>query len=314
MFDFISVGNKARKTKPVFIIGAARSGTSVLWRVMQKHSAFRIKERNLVETSIFAFVNQCDTFTENTPDSLFRFMLSDKEAYGAFLRLIAPIRTWHAWIRNSATAKLLRKFKFFRDKFDYGFRTNFNDFFVLCYFHIAQKTRGAKRLLEKSPNNIHYLNELLFCYPDCKMLYIYRHPIEVYASYKKRLETEGEADWCNFDAESFVKKYAEDMTLLGKALQTLGEQLLVFRYEDFTANPSESFRKICAFVGEEFEEEAVREEKPDLSYHIDPHLFGNITSKTKDWQKYVSAEEAKYIENALEEILENYGYSRFTSR
>jgi hypothetical protein len=315
MFEFFSVANTYRKTTPVFIIGAARSGTTILWRILQKHSSFRLRESNLVETSIFAYTNQCDTFSEKKPENLFRFMLSDEKNYGEFLRVIAPIRRWQRWIKTSFWAKILRKTAFFRKKFDYGFRINGNDCFVLCYFYFAQKARGAKRLLEKSPNNIHFLQELLICFPESKMLYIYRHPIEVYSSYKKRLTVEkDDADWCNYSSKTFIEKYRSDMTQLGIALNTLGNRLLVFRYEDFTANPTENYRKICEFIGEEFEEEAVKEEKPDLSFHIDPHLFGAITSKTKDWQKYVSEEEAREIEDALEEIMENYGYSRFTEK
>ena len=312
MFDFIRIGNAYRQTKPVFIIGAARSGTTILWRILQKHSSFRTKVNNLVETSIFAYVNQCDTFSTENPDNLFRFMLSDKEKYANFLRVISPIQSWHKWIKNSFLANQLRKITFFQQKFDFGWRSNFNDFFILCYFYFAQNARGCKRLLEKSPNNIHYINELLMAFPNCLMMFIYRHPIEVFASYKKRLTIEADADWCAYSVESFIEKYREDMTLLGKAINILGDKLLVFRYEDFTANPSENYAKICTFLGEKYEEDAISEEKPDLSFHIDPHLFGNITTKTKDWQKYVSEEEALLIENQLGDIMENYGYERFT--
>jgi ABC-type polar amino acid transport system ATPase subunit len=51
------ISDEMKNDHPVFIVGEARSGTSVLYRTLQKHSSFRPKEINLVESKILSYAN-----------------------------------------------------------------------------------------------------------------------------------------------------------------------------------------------------------------------------------------------------------------
>ena len=70
--------------------GEARSGTSILYRTLQKHSSFRPREINLAETNIFAHLRRTFMFDQTYPETLRQFMLGDEAAYQEFLRSIAP--------------------------------------------------------------------------------------------------------------------------------------------------------------------------------------------------------------------------------
>jgi hypothetical protein len=55
------------------------------------------------------------------------------------------------------------------------------------------------------------------------------------------------------------------------------------------------------------------EKKPDLSrFEADPHLFGKIVKKTKNWEEFVSLDKAKLLEDNLEDLILTYGYKRYT--
>lgn len=93
------------------------------------------------------------------------------------------------------------------------------------------------------------------------------------------------------------------------------ETMCLVSYENFTQEPEDEFRKICDFLGVPFEEDALKEENPNLSkWKPDPHLFGPIVSRTKKWELYVSIEDAQHIEGELETTMRKLNYQRFTSK
>ncbi len=62
------------------------------------------------------------------------------------------------------------------------------------------------------------------------------------------------------------------------------------------------------------EKEAIYEKNPDLSrWKPDPHLFGQIISKTKDWTDYVTLDEARYIEEELQSTMQRLDYCSYSN-
>ena len=91
------------------------------------------------------------------------------------------------------------------------------------------------------------------------------------------------------------------------------DNFLLVRYEDFTQKTDIEFKNICRFLKVPFEKEAIIETSPDLTkWSIDPHLFAEITPKTKKWQDYISLKSAKYIETQLTEEMKVLNYERYT--
>jgi hypothetical protein len=81
----LAISATMKGSSPVFIVGEARSGTSILYRTLQRHSSFRPLRTNLVETEIFSHLRRTFLFGTTYPESLIRFMLDDEAVYRDFL-------------------------------------------------------------------------------------------------------------------------------------------------------------------------------------------------------------------------------------
>ena len=88
MRELLKISDEMRLARPVFIVGEARSGTSMLYRALQKHPSFRPHRINLVETDIFHVLHRAFMFRGGYPPALVAFMLGDDKSYREFLRTI----------------------------------------------------------------------------------------------------------------------------------------------------------------------------------------------------------------------------------
>jgi hypothetical protein len=112
--------------------------------------------------------------------------------------------------------------------------------------------------------------------------------------------------------KEFCRRYSSAHCRVLRYIDDSRVPLLLIRYEDLTKHPHDEFRRICSFLGETFEADALVEKSPDLKrWKPDPHVFGEIVSQTKKWQEYISLQEAKQIEQALETIMKKLGYSHY---
>jgi hypothetical protein len=155
--ELLRASRTMKAASPVFIVGEARSGSSLLYRTLQKHPAFRPKVQNLVETEIFVHLRRTFLFTPEYPDTLRRFMLEDACAYTAFLRSIRPAR-----VVSALTAPLNY---LLRDPAMWVWLANLNHLVLRSYFFHAWQARGCPRLLEKTPTNILHLPKLARAFP-----------------------------------------------------------------------------------------------------------------------------------------------------
>ncbi len=287
---------------PVFIVGAPRSGTSLLYRILQRHSAFEPSRLNLEETNIIQHLWRLPFVRGHHPASLFNYMLADEDAYHAFVDTIRPLRVLstvllipNAVLRNGAA---------------WWWRSvNQSDLVLRAYFYFAKQARGCNRLVEKTPENWRFTDRLVGAFPRCRMLYLSRHPVEQFASYRRRLRDDPEARWAALSVGRFCSDY-ENSTQHVLRLRERGSPLLILRYEELTSQPEETFGRICDFLGVRVELDALRETNPErIEWSPDPHLFGEITPMTKQWRDLVTSDEAAEIEKRLSTLMQALGYS-----
>lgn len=294
-------------SSPVFIVGGARCGSSILYKTLQRHPSFRPKEINLEETRFFSLINKSYLFQGNKPDNLFNYMLRDQIRFKDFLDSIRSIRSLHRLTDHSLNSYLSRKSKFW-------WRLNLNHIVIRSYFKYAKLARSCCRIIEKTPGNLDHCTKLTCAFPECRLLYIYRHPLDVYTSYTKRSKTDKDAYWATVSPSDFCSRYRKE---IAKAINMKRKNTSVFymvKYEDFTKDPVRELRKITDFLKEPACDEAVIEENPDLNkWKIDPHLFGSIIPKTKEWSEFTSAKEAAFIEETLASTMQLLCYARYTN-
>ncbi len=302
MRRLFAISAEMRRERPVFIVGEARSGTSILYRTLQKHPSFRPRVPNLVETEIFAHLRRTFLFSRSYPESLLRFMLDDEAAYRDFLRSIRLPRAVSAV--SAAPNYLLRQ----RSP-TWLWYANLNHLVVRSYFWHAARARGCHRLVEKTPTNTRHLAELTRTFPGAQLLYIHRHPLDVFSSFRRRAAADPNAEWADVTPADFCRSFgASSARVLRWAAGGHGNLCLI-RYEDFTRHPGDTFERICAFLEEPFVPAAVEEDAPNpRRWPVDPHLWSEIVPETKSWTDYVTDDEARMIEELLRREMAALGY------
>lgn len=303
----LAISATMKGSSPVFIVGEARSGTSILYRTLQRHSSFRPLRTNLVETEIFSHLRRTFLFGTTYPESLIRFMLDDEVVYRDFLGSIRVIRVVNAL---AVGLNLM-----FRDRSDVVWYANLNHLLLRSYFFHAARARGCRRLVEKTPTNTIHLHRLWRTFPRAQFLYVYRHPVDVFSSYRRRAADDPAAGWAaRLTPEDFCKAYRASIERVISWTHGHGN-LRMIRYEDFTRQPASEFQQICEFLREPYEPQALIERRPDLGrWRGDPHLWGEIVPVTKNWRDYIREDEAEVIQSALSDVMARLGYEPYQPR
>jgi hypothetical protein len=304
MRELSRISAEMKRSRPVFIVGEARSGTSILYRTLQKHSSFRPATPSLVETEIFADLRRTFMFRPGYPEPLVRFMLDNAEEYRRFLATIRVPRV--------VSALLVPVNLVVKDRSEALWLANLNRLVVRSYFFHATLARHCRRLVEKTPTNTENLGRLAACFPLARFLYIHRHPVDVFGSYRRRAADDPEARWAAaLGVEDFCRSYGASTERALRWRERNGNLLMV-AYEAFTSSPESEFAAVCAFLDEPVETAAVREEHPDPGrWRGDPHLWGRIVRVTKDWRDFVSPGEVRTIQDRLGATMSMLGYDRY---
>lgn len=296
-----------KRASPVFIVGEPRSGTSLLYRTLQKHSSFRPEKVNLAETQILDLLRRTFMFRPGYPPTLVRYMLGDDERYREFLRSIR--------IPRLASALGVWLNLLLRDQPDWLWRANLSPLVLRSYFFHAGLARGCLRIVEKTPTNTVHLDRLSKAFPNVRLLYIHRHPVDVFSSYRRRQRDDPAADWAEISVPAFCDRYARSVERV-LAWRARGHtNLFLVRYERFACAPTEEFGAVCAFLGEPFEASAVAEPRPDPHrWWGDPHLWGPIVASTKRWDEYMTPAEAGEVQRRLASVMRTLDYEPYLRR
>lgn len=297
--------------RPVFIVGAPRSGSSLLYRTLQRHPSFRCPHAdgglNLQETDIVRHLPDLPWFKRGQPRRLWQYMLRDAERFDEFLRLIEPLkpraRRFRAWDERLQRVS--------RGRLALSRRLADDEEVIRAFFVIAKEARGPERLVEKTPHHVAHVDLFRRAFPQARFLYIHRHPVDVYSSYRRRAQEDSNADWARLSVDEFVDLYGE----MSEAAQeeSVRPDVQMVPYERFVAQPEDAFGAICTFLDEPFVVEALEVERPDATrWKPDPLLFAEITDGTKDWSEYVTVDEAREVEARLAEVMQGWHYDPYT--
>jgi hypothetical protein len=314
-----------KRQSPVFIVGPARSGTSILYRTLQKHPSFKVQHSNLgldlAEAKVF--ISPKDLYIKGKDDQNpgYHYMLRNDHYYDRLLSKCIPIILWQRLIfQNGLDRFLIHKYDFSRK---WLWKMPLNHLLLRAFFFYSQKARGCRRLVEKTPSHLYLVPEIMATFPRAKILFIYRHPIDTFSSYRRRLGVElkrkvaadESSQWLKISPSEFCTSYNREVGFMIDNLETLSDHLMAIRYEDFTLQPDRWFESICAFIGEPYDVKCFENEpKFGFVFEIDPFLFKRITAQTKDWSDYVNNAEARYIEGRLQEVMEKLGYQPYHAK
>ena len=312
----------AQHHSPVFIVGAPRSGTSLLYRILQQHSQFKLQNNsnqanvNLVESNIFS-----KPYSLNEPNKL-DYMLENRAIYEQFLNTVQGISQYQEKIfAKNIFGKLYRKNQFAQLRTITWKLTQSHDL-IAAFFFYAQQARGVDRILEKTPAAIYHLPEINATFPCAKKLFIHRHPIDVFTSYRRRLKKSldlnlksSELRWLEISPERFCNDYESSLNLAIQASSKDEADFSLIAYTDLVERSQDTIEALCHFLEISFESQClVKDERTTQSWEIDPYLYGGIQKTTKDWQSFIEPAEAVWIENRLQSVMQSLYYSRYSQQ
>lgn len=293
---------------PVFIVGPARSGTSLLYRTLLKHSAFQAKQLCLEETKIFQRPLVGYDALKLKDQSLRNYMMADAKCYDLFLKHITNIATFQIFLNA------LPGIRFFCRCYNMLWIVAGNHILIKNYFKFAKKARNCKRIVEKTPSHINYMERIFFTYPDAKILITIRHPVSVFSSYIRRSLEEPDESWLRIDKDKFISAYRNDVETALRISFLKRKGCKIVLYEDFVNNPHGVFQETCRFLEEPFEPQSVLGGEESLaSWKPDPYLSKPISKETKNWSDYLPESSALLIEEALADLMDKLGYNSVVS-
>ena len=313
-----------RDGNPVFIVGAARSGTSILYRTLQRHSSFcpqkcqSLPTVDLTESNIFKDPYSSYNVSFSSHQSALNYMLGTQEYYQKFLQQTSLLQKKQRFlVGKQAINKIIPLISLGRQ---YIWLASGNDLLVQVFFYYAQQARGMGRILEKTPQHIYRLPEIKATFPKAKLLFMPRHPIDVYSSYRQRLKKELELNtpradlkWLQISPQAFCLRYALCMHIAHQEKIKNPQRFFLITYEDFTKHTQTKLREILDFLDEPYEEACLLEDESQKpNWQADPKLFESIQNNNKKWQDFVSKTEANWIENQLEKTMQKLNYQRYT--
>ncbi len=276
---------------PIFIVGANRSGTTLLRLILNAHPHIGIPEEIIYFGSFIAGV----------PIEQWRSPGLSEAAYTAFVtdfveekcKVLDSID--HKGVIDQILSSKERGFCF-------------------PYKTVLEAWAGAhekQRWGEKTPGNLFYADILLQMFPDAKFIHLIRDPR---AGVSSMMKTTFFPDDIAFNAMSRRKFMRKGRAILEKSVPAA--QRLLLRYEDIVTEPEVTIRAICNFVGEEFEpamlsfyKDSSRYMKEEASSSFNKAATKPISAAMLDkWKKQLAPADIALIENICYEEMREFGY------
>lgn len=232
---------------PIFIVGAGRSGTTLVRKIISAHSRITIPP----ETQFIEWADQ----RENIKGALTDFESFWNE-YTSWIRFryleIDPNRCLE--LMNQKDNRTIR------------------DVFTSILIAYGEK-KGKERVGEKSPSHVQYLHILLDWYPDARIIVMQRDPRAVVASSLGTPWVKKRTSPANLPNGIFSNSRWYELIYKAKNWKNIFETVIpkwesdsrihVVAYEDLVRNPEKIVMSLCEFIGEDYEKEMLTNRKKE---------------------------------------------------
>ena len=268
---------------PIFIVGAARSGTSLLSRLLNSHPRIAVPfESHIYSTFLPWLKHYGDLSRPGHMERLLDDILSTE-----------MLRHWSPQPDRAATLASLKG-------------NTLHDL-VEALFATWARAQGKDRWGEKTPSHVMYWRQLLEGFPQARFLHIVRDGRDVSLS------------WINarFGPKNIYysairwKQYLTWVAELRAALPA--HQFLDVHYDSLLAEPEGTLQRICAFLGESFDADMLDFHRDPAPYPTDAHNVQALErpiqrNNTEKWKGALSRDEIRVFEATAGSTLRQYGY------
>jgi hypothetical protein len=275
-----------RRNAPVFIVGAPRSGTTMLRLMLNAHSHIAIPfESDFIPKFHDRLAEYGDL---QIPANLARLL--DDICAQAFVMRGGLIRD-----RQAILARGPR---------DYAG-------LVASIYEVYAASEGKGRWGDKDPDNTVKMDVLWELFPGCRFVHIMRDGRAVATSLRK-------LEWGSKNLLALARDWSWRVMLAHKMGRMLGPGYYTeVRYEDLVRAPEQVLRKICAFLEEPFEAGMLQYHEnagaampqDSLKYH-QSSVHAPDPSKADSWRHEMVAADRALFDEVAGDTLRVFGYPR----
>ena len=279
--------------EPIFIVGANRSGTTLLRLMLNAHPRIAIPEEMVYVNARIGGVRL----------ARWRKPGWGREAYGAFVgRFIEETCRHLAGVdREALRQRLLAEGP-----------TSLRRPYALALEAFAS-AHGKARWGEKTPGNLFYADVLADMFPGARFVHVVRDPRAAVASMRRAPFFTDDVAFCAMNWRKHLTRGRA--TLKGAVAE---DARLVVRYEDLVADPEQVLRSLCAFLGERydpamlaFHADSARFMKPEAASGFNAAATRPVSAAAVGkWRRQLARREVSLVEAVCGREMERLGYSR----
>jgi hypothetical protein len=271
------------------VFGSGRSGTSLLTRMLDAHSAIGVPYESHLYNRIYPLIRG------NTN-------LGDEATRRRLVRLIlrtSPLQHWSPRPTLEGTLAAIR-------------RPGFHGI-VEGLLNGWAASRGKPRWGEKTPAHTLCWRTILDGFPDLKVIHLVRDGRDVALSFRS-------APFGPKHVYQAARHWTTYLAAAEAAQAALGERaFLTVRYEDVLESPERELRRICAFLGEPYEAAMLTYYRGNAAYPTDARNLTGLRQPVREgnrekWRTQLTPREQRIFEALAGGSLERYGYPRVVNR
>jgi hypothetical protein len=275
-----------QREAPVFVVGSSRSGTTLLYSILQASGRFALYE---AET----------------------FLLERGPArYGDLGR----DRNFEAFLGGWLGSEQFRRSGLDPERFTEGARRQERSYAaILRYFmDSVADAQGRARWVEKTPSHVFHLAEVARGFSDARVIHLVRDGRDVALS-KRKLGWTGVRGAAPLAQLVFAAKTWEAAVREGRrGGEALGDRYLECRYEDLVGDPDAVLERLSAFLGIPLEREALEQSGVGAlgrNNTVYGDKSGGISGRAvARWRRDLSPREQAVLERAVGPTLRAFGY------
>lgn len=278
------MGN-SEMSSPIFIVGAQRSGTTLLRLMLNAHSQIAIPEEGTFWMPLLR------RFKQNTD------RIIDKAQLQRYFQYIERNTQFSLWGMNPANV-----FERIEQKDGGCTLAELMSGLYEAYAQCQDKTVWG----DKTPSFFRMVPVLADLFPKARFINIIRDGRDIYLSWRRLDPTKKNVSVSA--AEWLFKLYKA-----GNSLKTISQsRRLETRYEDLVADPDATLRNICKFLDVEYEDAMLNFWKTSDRYigrHHSDLIFRPVSHESIcKWKKQFTRREIANFQFIAKKALKSYGY------
>jgi len=174
--------------------------------------------------------------------------------------------------------------------------------FMDNFFTRYAAQRDKQRWGEKTPKNIFRLEYLFRLFPRAKFIHMIRDPRDIHCSVMEKARTTTDR-WTGITAERTAERWMSAIER-GRPWRISADKYLEVRYEDLTAQPVLTSRRVLDFLGESWSD-AVLEGQSTYRGNVNRTIF---TTSVRRWTRDLSRRDRTTIESIAGAGMRELGY------